>query len=37
MGSVTPDEEEGNEKPRQFDLNEDEAIIHRYGHRSRGK
>lgn len=36
IGSVCPDEQSGNEKPRVFLLKEDEAIIHRYGYNSRG-
>ena len=36
IGSVCPDEQSGNEKPRLFLLKEDEAIINRYGYSSKG-
>lgn len=37
IGSVTPEEQSGNEKPRVFRLEEDEAVINRYGFNSKGK
>lgn len=36
VGSVTPKPQEGNPKPRVFRLNEDEAVINRYGFNSEG-
>lgn len=36
VGSVTPEPQEGNERPRVFRLPEDEAIINRYGFNSHG-
>lgn len=36
VGSVTPKEQEGNEKPRVFRLTEEEAVINRYGFNSVG-
>lgn len=36
IGSVTPLEQAGNQKPRVFRLKEDEAIINRYGFNSEG-
>ncbi|XP_073440640.1 dihydroorotate dehydrogenase (quinone), mitochondrial isoform X1 [Dendrobates tinctorius] len=36
IGSVTPDPQEGNQKPRVFRLPEDQAIINRYGFNSHG-
>ncbi|BFZ19833.1 hypothetical protein BsWGS_22873 [Bradybaena similaris] len=36
IGSVTPEPQEGNPKPRVFRLSEDEAIINRYGFNSDG-
>jgi len=37
IGSVTPEPQEGNPKPRVFRLVEDEAVINRYGFNSKGK
>lgn len=37
VGSVCPDEQAGNEKPRVFRLEEDEAVINRYGFNSKGE
>lgn len=37
IGSVCPDEQAGNEKPRVFRLEEDEAVINRYGFNSKGE
>lgn len=37
IGNVCPDEQSGNEKPRVFLLEEDEAIINRYGFKSKGE
>jgi dihydroorotate dehydrogenase len=37
IGSVCPDEQRGNEKPRVFRLEEDEAVINRYGFNSKGE
>lgn len=36
IGSVTPKEQSGNEKPRVFRLEEDDAVINRYGFNSKG-
>ena len=36
IGSVTPQPQEGNPKPRVFRLNEDRAVINRYGFNSEG-
>nr|CAG4647175.1 EOG090X08P9 [Megafenestra aurita]SVE92478.1 EOG090X08P9 [Megafenestra aurita] len=36
IGSVTPEPQEGNTKPRVFRLNEDNALINRYGFNSEG-
>nr|CAG4651101.1 EOG090X08P9 [Simocephalus serrulatus]SVE94326.1 EOG090X08P9 [Simocephalus serrulatus] len=36
IGSVTPEAQEGNQKPRVFRLTEDDAIINRYGFNSEG-
>lgn len=36
VGSVTPEPQEGNPKPRVFRLEDDEAIINRYGFNSEG-
>lgn len=36
IGSVTPEPQEGNEKPRVFRLSENKAIINRYGFNSEG-
>lgn len=37
IGSVCPDEQAGNPKPRVFRLEEDEAVINRYGFNSKGQ
>lgn len=36
IGSVCPEEQSGNDKPRVFRLEEDEAVINRYGFNSKG-
>ncbi|TIB11116.1 hypothetical protein E3P89_02542 [Wallemia ichthyophaga] len=36
VGSVTPEPQSGNDKPRMFRLSEDEAVINRYGFNSVG-
>jgi dihydroorotate dehydrogenase len=36
IGSITPEEQSGNPKPRVFRLPEDEAVINRYGFNSKG-
>ncbi|XP_031572269.1 dihydroorotate dehydrogenase (quinone), mitochondrial-like [Actinia tenebrosa] len=36
IGSITPEPQPGNQKPRVFRLNEDKAIINRYGFNSQG-
>ncbi|XP_029464125.1 dihydroorotate dehydrogenase (quinone), mitochondrial isoform X2 [Rhinatrema bivittatum] len=36
VGSITPEPQEGNPKPRVFRLTEDQAIINRYGFNSQG-
>lgn len=37
IGSVCPEEQPGNPKPRVFRLEEDEAVINRYGFNSKGE